>query len=336
MAIFETFEKLNRVVSVSGSEKAISEIIRPMIEGFCDEIKSDALGNLIAHKKSKYPDAKKLMIAAHMDEIGFIVTQITEEGFLRVSAVGGVNITAAAYSEVTFESGLKGVLVPEGKVAPGDISAANMYVDIGADFHDDAFAYVSPGDVCTLSPRVAMLRHNTISASSLGGKIACAVLIETIRELGETSYPNDLYFVFTSGNEVGYRGARAAATGILPDYAISVDITGSGDTPECVPLTAKLGGGAAIKVMDKSVICHREMVNLLVKTAEDGEIKHQLEIFPQGGSDTSVMQTAGAGAISGALSIPVRYAHTGVEVCSLDDAEAVGKLLYRVVTSELC
>lgn len=323
----DILKKLTNAVSVSGAEEDVSNVIRELIKDCADEIKNDALGNLIAVKKSGKADAKKIMMAAHMDEIGFMVNFIEDSGFIKTAPVGGINWTAVAYGEVLFRSGLKGVIVPEGKTWPNEYNSAKMYIDIGAKDKADAETKVKIGDTCTIAPKVVELMNNRIAAAKLDDKIACVVLIQALLEMKNVKPAHDLYFVFTVQEEVGLRGARTAAQGIMPDYSIAVDVTGTGDTPECYPMASKVGSGAAIKIMDSSVICHKDMVNLMMKTAAEKNIAYQSEILTGGGTDTAVMQSAGLGNIAGAISIPSRYIHSGVELCSMDDVRACVDLL---------
>ena len=325
--MLDILKKLVNTLSVSGNEEEISNVIRKLIEGYADEIKNDTLGNLIAVKKCGKKNAKKVMLAAHMDEIGFIITFIEDSGFLKVSPVGGIDWTASAYNDVLFKNGITGVIAPEEKVKPNDYKSDKFYIDIGAKNKSDAEKKVKIGDVCTAAPKIVKLMNNRIAASKLDNKIACAVLIQVLYALKDAKPENDLYFVFTVQEEVGLRGAKTAAQFIMPDYSIAVDVTDTGDTPECTPMASKLGGGAAIKLMDRSVICHKDMINLLMKTARENNIKYQSEIMIAGGTDTAVMQSAGAGSIAGAVSIPTRYIHTGVEMCDMNDVRACVDLI---------
>ena len=329
MEILDILKKLVNTVSVSGHEDEISKVISSLIKNCDCEINNDALGNLIVLKKSKKTDAKKIMLAAHMDEIGFIVTFIDDSGFLKISNVGGIDWKAIAFNEVLFKNGLKGIIVPEENTKPNDYKGDKFYIDIGAKNKVDAEKKVKIGDVCTVSPKIIKLLNNRIAASKLDNKIACAVLIRVLYELKDITPDNNLYFVFTVQEEVGLRGARTAAQFIMPDYSIAVDVTDTGDTPECPPMASKLGGGAAVKLMDRSVICHKNMINLFMKTAKENNIKYQSEIMTAGGTDTAVMQSAGAGSIAGAVSIPSRYIHTGVEMCDLNDVKACADLIFK-------
>jgi endoglucanase len=262
-----------------------------------------------------------------MDEIGFIATFIDDSGFIKVAPVGGVDWAAAAYGEVLFKNGARGIIVPEEKAKPNDFKADKFYIDIGASGKTDASVIIKIGDTCTLAPKIIKLAGDRIAASKLDDKIACAILIHTLMNMKNTAHACDLYFVFTAQEEVGLRGAKTAAQSIMPDYSLAVDVTDTGDTPECTPMATKLGGGAAIKLMDRSAICHREMVNLLMKTAKEFNITYQSEIMTAGGTDTAAMQSAGEGSVAGAISVPARYIHTGVEMCDMGDVRACADLL---------
>jgi len=324
-------KNLINAVSVSGAEEDVSEVIKSMIADCCDEVYNDALGNLIAVKKSGNPNAKKVMMAAHMDEIGFMVTFIEDSGAVRVAPVGGINWIAVAYGEILFRNGLRGVLVPENKVGAHEYGYTKMYIDIGAKNKAEAEKKVKVGDTCTLAPNLIKLLGNRIAVTKLDDKIACVVLIQALLNMKNMKSDKDLYFVFTSQEEVGLRGAKTSTYSIMPDYAIAVDVTGTGDTPESNPMACKLGGGAAIKIMDSSVICHREMINLMMKTAEAKKIPHQSEILLGGGTDTANMQSTGTGSIAGAISIPSRYIHSGVEMCDMKDVKACVDLLVETI-----
>lgn len=323
--------QLIMIPSVSGREQEIGRRIMEMVKDYADEVYTDALDNVITVKKSGREGAKKIMMAAHMDEIGFIVTKIEDEGFLRVSQIGGINWTAVAYGEILFENGVRGVLVPEGRVYPNEFTGTKMYIDIGAKDKEDAAKSVPVGTSGTLAPKIIDLLNNNIAATKLDDKIACAVLIQALMNLKGVKCEQDLYFVFTTQEEVGIRGAKTSAYSIMPDYSIAVDVTGTGDTIKCSPMDTKIGAGAAIKIKDSSVICHRTIISALESAAKENNIKYQFEILDFGGTDTANMQSAGAGSIAGAISIPSRYIHSGVETCSMDDVAACADLLTAVL-----
>ncbi len=307
---------------VSGREKKVSALIKNEIAPFVDECYTDALGNLIAVKRGS--GAKKLLFCAHSDEIGFIVTYIEENGMLRLAPIGGINFVAAAYSEVVFENGTRGVLVPDSGTKADALTADRFYVDIGASTHGEAARRVSVGDCFSLVHHTTKLSANRISGRPLDDRLGCAIMVEVAKRIKNNEC--DIYFVFSVQEEVGCRGAKPAAFAIAPDVAIAFDVTGTGDTPGAKPMAVKLGGGVAIKVKDMSVICDDDLVSELHALARDKKINHQSEILTYGGTDTSSLQLAGAGCAAGALSIPTRYIHSAVETVDMRDVKACVEL----------
>ena len=310
--------------SVSGRENSVCEKIKKYISPYTDECYTDALGNLIAVKKGSGEDKKKIMLCAHMDEIGFIVNYIEESGYIRTAPIGGINYIAASFGEVVSENGVRGILVPDAGTAAGDINGEKVYIDIGAKNKKEAERRVKIGDFFVVAPYAKRLSGNRVFGRPFDDRIGCAILIELAKKC-ETP-KNDLYFVFSVQEEVGCRGSKTAAFAIAPDYALAFDVTGTGDSLGAKPMAVKLSGGAAIKIKDASVICDGDTVNKLTELAKENKIKHQHEILKFGGTDTSSMQVAGSGCRAAALSIPSRYIHSGVEVIDLDDAEACVEL----------
>ncbi len=312
---------LPAVPSVSGREQNIAALLREMMTPLSDNVTSDALGNLICYKKGTKKDAPRVMLAAHMDEIGFIVTFIEENGFLRVAPMGGVALPAAAFSEVVFENGTRGVFVPEEGDKPEDKPRfEKCYIDVGAASGKEAARRVRVGDTCAVLPRLTRLSAHRVAGRPLDDRAGCACLVEIARAL--TAPQNDMYYVFSAQEEVGARGARPAAFAVEPDVALVFDVTATGDTPGAVPMAVKLGGGVAVKIKDRSVICHQGLVEELLTKAQECAIPVQSEILRAGGTDAASVQMTGRGARVGALSIPTRYIHTGVETLDLRDMRA--------------
>lgn len=319
--MYNILKKMISIPSVCGREDKLATAIADMIAPFVDECRIDPMGNLIACRRGTADkDAKKLLLCAHMDEIGFMVTAVEDSGYVRVAPLGGIGWQAAAYSVVLFENGTHGVLVPDDGVKPEDYKAESFCIDIGAASRRDAERKVKIGDCAILEPRLTKLMGRRIAGRPLDDKIGCAILVDVARNL--KSLRNDVYFVFSVQEEVGCRGAGPAAFGIAPDHALVFDVTGTGDALGSKPMAVKVGNGAAIKIKDRSVICHSEVVEKLETLASERKISHQFEIFTYGGTDTSSIQISGSGARVGALSIPTRYIHTGVELIDLRDAEA--------------
>ncbi len=325
--MYSLIKKVVCCPGVSGNEKQIAALLEREVAPYVDETYTDALGNLIAIKYGNLPDGerKKLLYCAHMDEIGFIVTYIEENGFIRFAPIGGINFVAAAFSHVVFANGEKGILVPEAGVKGDSITADKCVVDIGASSAKEAARKVKIGDCFSLAHNLSKLGANRAVGRPIDDRIGCAIMIETAKALAENC-PHDMYYVFSVQEEVGCRGARPAGFSIAPDIALAFDVTGTGDAQGSKPMAVKLGGGAAIKIKDGSVICSGEVVAKLQKLAKDNKITAQNEILLYGGTDTSVLQGAGVGAYAGCISIPSRYIHSGVEMIDLRDVTACTEL----------
>ena len=322
----ELLKKLTQITAVSGSEESIFKIIKSELEGYDVEIHTDNLSNIIVHKKGS---GKKLMLSAHTDEIGLMANYIDDSGFVRFATVGGVDVYSSLYQRVVFPNGTVGTVCFENKTdIKKDLKIQNMYIDIGAQSKDEALKLVKPGDTAAFAGDFC-LRENTVVSKALDNRVGGYILINAIKSI-KTS-PFDLYFVFSSQEEIGLRGARTAAYNIEPDVAIAVDVTSSGDTPNCETLDIKLGFGAAIKIMDKSVICDKTVRDALENCAKENNIPYQFEILTFGGTDAGAMQTVKSGALTGAVSLPIRYVHTPCETANISDIKASVNLI-----SEFC
>lgn len=331
--MFTQLRKIVMPIGVSGDEGEISSVLAAEIAPYVDKVYNDALGNLIAFKKGKGKKPKKLMFAAHMDEIGFMASFIDEKGFIRLSRLGGINYQAAAFSEVIFKNGTKGVLVPEARIAQRDYRPENFYVDIGAKSRKDAMRRVKIGDTCRIAPTLFKLAGSRVAGRPIDDRIGCMMLVEAAKAAKD--FENDTYFVFTVQEEVGVRGAKTSAFAIAPDYAVAVDIGGSGDTPSCVPLAVNLGEGIAIKLKDAMVICNPKMIALMKDVAKEAGVAYQTEILEGGGTDTCMLQQAAGGCIAGALSVPTRYGHSAVEVIDMNDVAGGIKILAGLCETKL-
>lgn len=322
--IFETQQKLAAAYGPSGQERAVAEVIAELAKPYADDVYTDRLGNLIAVKKGG--GEASVMFSAHMDSIGLIVTHIDENGFLWFSQIGGLAIWRIYGSVVRFQNGTRGVVYINGKAEPKDVKLSDLYIDIGAKDEASARKMVSVGDTAVFDQPTFLMGDNCLASPYLDDRIACVVLLAAMQDIQKTD--NDLYFVFSSQEELGIRGAKAAAYGINPTYGFAVDVTMSGDIPEHKPkMECKLHGGAAVKIMDSSIICHPEVVKWLEATADREGITHQREILLAGGTDAGAIHVSRAGVYTGAISIPTRYIHNPVEVCSLDDVEACIRLV---------
>lgn len=322
-------KQLLKIPSVSGREKSLGEYIAGEMGSCFDTVRTDALGNIICHKRGT---GKKLLFCAHMDEIGFIVTFIEEDGFLRCAPVGNIDWNAAAYSRVVFENGRSGVLVPEGGVKPEDYKGDAFIVDIGAKSRAEAARLIKIGDCFALEGELFSLAGSRICGHPLDDKLGCAVLMSVATE--SASFQNDVTFVFSVQEEVGLRGARTAAFDVVPDFGIAVDVTFTGDTKGAKPMAVSLGKGVAIKLKDKSVICDAYLTEKIADLAREKGIPYQKEILTAGGSDTAALQLAGAGCRASCVSIPLRYCHSGVETADMKDVQAARNLIYALTQAD--
>lgn len=320
-------KQFTSVFSVSGREELLASVIEKTIKPFVDSTEVDALGNLIAFKKGA-DSSKKLMVAAHMDEIGFVATYITDKGFIRVDKVGGIRPLYSAYGRVRFENGVNGVIVTDG-AAKDELKVSDLVIDIGAKSKREAEKKVKIGDLCALVPDITRLMNRRYSAKAFDDRLGCAVAVKAAMNAKKPAF--DTYYVFCVQEEVGLRGSKPAAFNIAPNYSIAVDVTATGDSVGAKPMAVSLGKGAAIKLKDSSVICSRLMVDSMVKQAEANKIPYQLEILEGGGTDTASMQISGSGSHAGCISIPTRYIHSPVETVDLGDVEACVKLLTAMV-----
>lgn len=323
--MYTLLKDLMKPLGVSGREGGVRAVIEEKIAPYVDEVYTDALGNLIAHKRGG-EGAQKLMFAAHMDEIGFFVTDVDDAGRVFFSPAGGIRFEAAAYSEVVFENGTRGVLAANDDAKTP--AADNCYVDIGVSSRREAERRVKTGDTFAVVSSLRRIGAHGAAGRPIDDRIGCAILIETAKRVKASKC--DVYYTFTVQEEVGCRGSKTAAYAIMPDIAVAVDITKTGDTPGAGRMAVKLGGGAAIKVKDTSVICDPKLVGEMAEICKKRGIKHQLEILTRGGTDTSSMQSAGAGSRAGCISIPTRYAHTPLEMIDMRDVEACTALAVAV------
>ena len=324
----DLIKKLTEAFGPSGAEDQVREVIRREVEQYVDEVRVDALGNLIAHKKGP---GKKVILDGHMDEIGLMVTHIDDNGFLRFGTIGGVNPFVSLGQRVYFANGVFGVIGSERVDDPKEMKMEKLFIDIGAKDKKAAEAKVRVGDSCAFYQPFVDLGDRVV-AKAMDDRIACAIIIETLKGLKSE---HDIYAVFASQEEVGLRGARAAAFGIAPDLGISLDVTRTGDTPKGITMDVSLGKGAAIKVKDSSLICHPGLRNYMVKVAEEKGIRYQLEVLEAGGTDSGAIQMTKAGIPAGVISIPCRYIHSPSEMVDMGDVEECVKLAKALCESPL-
>ncbi|HHU77494.1 MAG: M42 family metallopeptidase [Caldicoprobacterales bacterium] len=317
----------------SGREEAVRDVIRQEIRDYADEIREDTMGNLIAVKKGRDAKGKKVMLAAHMDQIGLIVTNIDENGFLRFSNIGGVSPFNVIHRRVVFQNGTTGVVSYETELEDiKNLKLNKMYIDIGAADREEAGKQVRIGDVAVYHAPLTEAGNRFIGCA-MDDRAGCAVLVETIKAIKDS--PNELVFVFTVQEEVGLRGAKTSAYSLNPDIGISVDVTLTGDTPKSRPMAVNLGDGPTVKVKDSSIICHPKVKNLMIQRAEEAGIPYQLEVLEAGGTDSGAIHLSREGVPSGVISIPCRYVHSAHEMVDKSDMENAVRLLTGILEKDI-
>lgn len=329
----ELIRKLVEAWGPSGYEHQVRRIIQSEVAELADEITVDPLGNLICRVGS---GGKKIMIAAHMDEIGVMTTFAEKNsGYLRFTNIGGLLYTTLMGSRIRFEDGTVGVIG-----APEMFGASRTTAPELDEFYIDVSNGNGNGNIAPGSPagffRPMEERGTRLIAKSMDDRIGCVVAIEAIRQLKQSKKKkpvNEAYFVFTVQEEVGLRGARPAAYGIAPDVGIALDVTSTGDMIKNEKMAVKLGGGAAIKIHDTGLVVPPAVRDWMIERAEADGIPYQLELLTLGSTDAAGIQVARAGVPSGCISIPCRFVHTTSETVDIRDVEACVQLLVGLVSN---
>ncbi|MBS1618420.1 MAG: M42 family metallopeptidase [Bacteroidetes bacterium] len=315
------------VPGISGFEQKVRELVTKELKGIVSDLYTDNMGNLVAVLKGK-DSSKRVMAAAHMDEIGFMVKAIDENGFIKIQTIGGFDPKTLTAQRVIVHGkkdmiGVMGskpihIMTADERSKPPQIS--DYFVDLGLP-RDEVEKYIEIGSSITrLSDLIEM--GDCINSKSVDNRVAVFVLLETIKELKGQDIPYDFYGVFTVQEEVGLRGVHVAAHHVNPDFSLCIDTTIAFDTPGAKPeeMVTKLGDGVAIKIMDGGVICDYRMVQYMKEQANGAKLKYQMEILPAGGTDTAGMQRmATNGTIAGAVSIPTRHIHSHIEMANKND-----------------
>jgi putative aminopeptidase FrvX len=339
----ELLRRLCEAPGAPGREERIRKVVLEALKPLCDEVSVDALGNVIGKKagaaRGGGEKPLRLMLSSHMDEISFIVTHVDDSGFIRFTPLGGFDPKTLTAQRVTVHGkrDLLGVLgskpvhimtEEEKKTAP---KLEDYFIDVGLSAAE-VRELVSVGDDVTRQRDLVEV-GNTLNGKSFDNRMGVFVMLEALRQVQRHSV--DVYAVASVQEEIGLRGATVAARNVDPDIGIALDITVANDVPEAKPHehVTRLGGGAAIKVMDSSVVCNPKVVAFLRTIADARQIPYQLEVLTRGGTDTAALQRSGKGAAVGCISIPTRYVHSVIEMCHKDDIRACIRLLGAFVES---
>lgn len=326
MINLQLLKRICETPGIPGFEQRIRQLVIKELQGLVDEISVDNMGNVIAIKRGK--ERKRVMIAAHLDEIGFLVNHIDEEGFLFFHPLGGFDpktltsqrVTVHGQRDVIGVMGSKPIHLMKPEERSKVVPISDYYIDLGMR-KEEVMKIVSIGDPVT-HERELIEMGDCVNSKSLDNRVSVFILIETLRALQHLEVPYDIYGVFTVQEEVGLRGAISAAHSINPDFGFGLDVTIAFDTPgaQAQEAVTKLGKGAAIKILDGSVISDYRMVRYLKGIADQHHIPWQPEILPAGGTDTAGVQRYGKhGAIAGAISIPLRHIHQTIEMANKND-----------------
>jgi endoglucanase len=330
----ELLREICEAPGAPGYENKIRNIIQREIKGLADENRIDNIGNVIASRTGS--GGPRLIVAAHMDEIGFMVSHIDEDGFLRFTTLGGFDPKTLTAQRVIVHGkkdliGVMGtkpihVMTAEEKEKPPKLT--DYFIDLGLPYNE-VKEHISIGDPITRERTLVEIGH-CVNAKSIDNRVSVFILVEALRELKNEKLPCDLYAAFTVQEEVGLRGATVAAQQIDPDFGIALDTTIAYDLPGARDheMITRLGEGVAIKVIDSSVVCDQRMVRFMQQNAKTANIRHQMEVLTAGGTDTGAIQRAGTqGSIAGAISIPTRHLHQVIEMANKEDIRGAIDLL---------
>ncbi|NCO24561.1 MAG: endoglucanase [Candidatus Infernicultor aquiphilus] len=336
----ELLKKLCETPGISGYEERIQKVIKEELGKVTDEVKIDKLGNIIGIKKTKKAMSnslpKKVMLAAHMDEIGFMISFIDKDGFLRFAPVGGFDprtliaqrVVVHGVKDIGGVIGSKPIHILEEEEKKKATKIKDLFIDVGLK-KEEVSKIVKPGDFVTLDRDFKELNNKIITAKALDDRVGVYVMIEALKRI-KSCYV-DIYAVATVQEEVGLRGATVSSFSVEPDLGIALDVTIASDLPGTKEeeMVTNLGGGTAISLMDSHTISNKKLVDFLRKIAEENKIKYQTDILLGGGTDAGAIQRSKSGVPACTISIPTRYVHSVVEMCHKEDIESSIKLICK-------
>ncbi|NLX71654.1 MAG: M42 family metallopeptidase [Clostridiales bacterium] len=327
----ELLKQLTEIGGVSGDEGRVRRLIEKEISPFVDDVYTDRIGNLIAYKKGKN-SSKKIMLCAHMDEVGLIISAIQEDGTLKFRTVGGIDPRILVSKRVLIGEnvcpgvlGIKAIHLQEAEERQNAVRVKQMYIDIGALSREEAGQAVRLGDYAVFDSKYVEFGDNKVKAKALDDRAGCAILIELMKQ----EYDNDIYACFSVQEEVGLRGAEVLGYSINPDIAIIVEGTTCSDVPDVEQhlYSTEMGKGPAITIMDATSYASKELVDAFVKTAQKEGIPFQFKKGATGGNDAGRIHLAREGIKTATVSVPCRYIHSPSSVMDLNDYNNTIRLL---------
>jgi endoglucanase len=340
LSLQENLEKLSNACGVTGREEEVRNLMIKLMKPYVDEIVVDKLENVIAIKKGK-KSSPKVMLAAHMDEVGLMVKTITKEGFLQFAKMGGIDDRILLAQKVivhTRKAPLHGIIgskpphIQKEEERKKIVAYDELFIDIGAESRENADAMgVKIGDPVAFDVKYAKISKNVVIGKAFDDRAGCAIMIETLKQLGKTDCT--ICAVGTVQEEVGLRGAATAAFGIDPDVGIALDVTVAGDVPGVreFDTNVKMGKGPTLTVADSGLITHPKVLRLLLDVAEENKIAYQLETGLPGSTDAARISLTRQGVPSGTVSVATRYIHSPVGMLNLKDAENSAKLTVAAI-----
>jgi endoglucanase len=340
MVLVETLEKLSNAFGVAGREEEVRSLMKKFLKPYVDEVVEDKLGNVIGIKKGR-KNAPKVMLAAHMDEIGLLVKTISKEGFLQFMKIGGIDdrlLLAQKVIVCTDKGNLHGIIgskpphIQKEDERKRVITWDELFIDVGAESREDAEKMgVKIGDPVCFDVKFARIGKNVLIGKAFDDRVACAIVVEAMKGLKNTDCT--VYAVGTVQEEVGLRGATTSAFGLDPDFGIAIDVTVAGDTPgvKDVEAPVKMNKGPALTIADAGFIVRPKVLQLLIDAAKENKIPYQFETGLPGSTDAARIALTRAGVPSGVISVPTRYIHSPTSMLSLKDAENAVKLTIAAV-----
>lgn len=325
--MFDLIKKLTSSYGVSGNEEEIKNVITKEIENNISKLYTDTLGNLICIKEGK---EKTILVTAHMDEPGIINTYIDEKGFIRFGFIGNYPTVNLLNQRVKYKNNVIGVILTDATDDTKTLKQSNLYIDIGANSREEAEKLVSIGDTaCIISECIK--QGDFIISKALDNRVGLAILINTIKKLSKSN--NTIYFVFTTQEFLGQRGAKVITKHINYDMAINIDLTPAGDELKSKNLNLKCGNGPAIKIKDQSILCHTEVKKHLEDVAKKNNIPYQYEINETIKTDAGAYHLSFGGIKTGGISIPCRNLNSTNEMVNINDLKNAQELLLKAITT---
>jgi len=339
--LVDSLERFSNACGVTGREEAVSDLLKTALKPHVDEIKVDKLGNVIGVKKGAKKGAPKIMLAAHMDEIGLIIKNINKDGFLQFSKLGGIDDRILIAQRVMVHTkkgkrlgiiGSKPPHIMKEEERKKIVEVDKLFIDVGASSKEDAQKMgLNIGDVISFDTKFARITDDLVAGKAFDDRVGCCLLIEVMKELDQTDCT--VYAVGTVQEEVGLRGAIVSAFRISPDVALAFDVTVAGDIPGVKEIEAptKMKKGPVIGVMDAGLITHPKVLNLLMNAAKKAKVDYQLETGLAGSTDAARIALTREGVPCGVLSIPTRYIHSPSSILSLNDVRKAAKLAVAAI-----